>query len=231
MFQHAAATGQSAHEHAICQGQREPSPEWDLLAEPTTMELINPNSQHQNIKALYYGVYLLHRLPGQSRCEKQTAELLHKESLDSIKECLRLQQPPKQQVRQQMQWPAKNHRPDPPMAFTSTNPKAYEEMMALAGEAQQQAVAMAAIIEEERGHSTGHQCPTNCQCSANHRRSRSSGQRGESSQVTSHHRGTETGAESSQVTSCHGGTEDVNLYEYQEASWATSCQRGAIKGE
>ena len=34
MFQPTVASSQSAHEHAICQGQWEPSPEWDLLAEP-----------------------------------------------------------------------------------------------------------------------------------------------------------------------------------------------------
>ena len=137
MFQHAAVTGQSAHEHAICWSQREPSPEWDLLAEHSAMELINGDSRHQNIKALYYNVHLLCRLPGQSRCKEQTAEQLCKEILGSIKEHLRLQQPPKQWVRQQMQQLAKNPRPDPPMAFTTVNQRAYKETMALAKEAQQ----------------------------------------------------------------------------------------------
>ena len=44
---------------------------------------------------------------------------------------------PKQQARQQMQQPAENSRPNPPMAFAATNQKAYKEMMALAREAQQ----------------------------------------------------------------------------------------------
>ena len=65
------------------------------------------------------------------------AERLCKEILDSIKKHLRLQWPPKQQARQQMQWLAENPRPNHPMAFAATNQKAYEEMMALAREAQQ----------------------------------------------------------------------------------------------
>ena len=57
MFLHAAVTDQSEYEHAICQGQREPSPEWDLGAEPTTMELIGPDSTCQDMEDLYWNVY------------------------------------------------------------------------------------------------------------------------------------------------------------------------------
>ena len=142
--------------------QSSPLLEWDLLAEPFTMELINDDSQEQDIKALYYDVYILCRLPGKSRCKGQMAEWLCKEILASIMECLRLQQPPKQQVRQQMQWLARNPRPDPPMAFATTNQRAYEEMVALAREAQQQGLAAAVIIEERMS------CSTDCQCSTSH---------------------------------------------------------------
>ena len=179
MFQHTVATSQSAHVHAIHWGQREPLPEWDISEEPTTMELVNPNSQHQEIKTLYYDVYLLCRLPSWSRCKEYMAEQLHKEILDSIKKHLRLQQPPKQQARQQTQWPANNPRPDPPMAFATANQKVYEEMMAIARDAQQWALAEAAILEvrmERMGCSTDCQCSTNHQCSASCRRSRFPGQ-------------------------------------------------------
>ena len=63
IFQHATVTGQSSYKHAIHWSQREPSTEWDLLAEPTTTELVSPNSQCQDIEALYCDVYQLCRLP------------------------------------------------------------------------------------------------------------------------------------------------------------------------
>ena len=188
----------SAHECAICHGWREPLPEWDFSAEPTATELINPNSQHQDYETLYYDVYILCRLPGWSRCKEQTAEWLHKEALTSINEHLTFQWPPKQQAVQQMQQLAENPRPDPPTVFTAANQKAYKDMMALARDAQQWALAMAAIMKEERGCSTCHQHPTDHQCSASHRRSRSSGHQEESSWVTSCNKGTETRPESSQ---------------------------------
>ena len=49
MFLHATATGQSEHDHAICHDQREPSLEQDLGVEPTAMELVGPDSTHQDI--------------------------------------------------------------------------------------------------------------------------------------------------------------------------------------
>ena len=72
MFQHAAATGQCEYEHVICHGCREPSPEWDLLMEPTTMELIGPDSTYQDIDKLYWDVYQLHWLPMWGRCEEES---------------------------------------------------------------------------------------------------------------------------------------------------------------
>ena len=44
MFLHVTATGQSKHDHAICQSRREPLPKWDLGVEPITMELICSDS-------------------------------------------------------------------------------------------------------------------------------------------------------------------------------------------
>ena len=196
------------------------------------MELASLNSWCQDIKALYHDVYQLCRLPGQSRCKEQMAEWLHKEILDSIKECLRLQWPPTHQARQQMQLPANNPRPDPHTAFAATNQRAYEEMMALARDAQQWAVATAVILEEQMermGHPIDCQCSTSCWHSASCRRSRSLGCQEESPQVTPHCRETEARPESSQVTSHYWGTGDINLYKYQKMSWVTSCWRGTAQ--
>ena len=148
MIQHTVVTSQSAYESAICWGQREPLPEWDPSAEPTAMELFSPNSQCQDIEVLYCEICQLHRLPRQNRCEELTAEWLHKEIMDSIKEYLRLKWPPTQQERQQAQLPANNPRPDPHTAFAAANQRVYEEMMALARDAQQWAISTAAILGE-----------------------------------------------------------------------------------
>ena len=148
MFQHTTVTGQSAYEHAICRGQRKPLPESDLSADPTAIKLFSPNSQHQDIKALYHDVYQLYRLPRWSRCEEVMAEQLCKEILDCIKECLRLKQPSRQQVKQWMQLLVDNPRPDPHTAFATTNQSTYEEMMALTRDAQQWSLVGAVILKE-----------------------------------------------------------------------------------
>ena len=57
MFSHATMTSQSKYDHAICWGQRKPLPEWDLGMEPTTMELVFPNSTWEEIGDLYQDVY------------------------------------------------------------------------------------------------------------------------------------------------------------------------------
>ena len=57
MFFHAATTGQSEYDHAIYQGWKEPSLEWDLGTDPTAMELICPKSTQEDIGDLYWDVY------------------------------------------------------------------------------------------------------------------------------------------------------------------------------
>ena len=83
-------------------------------------------------------------------------EWLCKEILDSIKECLRLKQPPAQQEKQQMQLLANNPRPDPHMAFATTNQRAYKEMMVLARDAKQPSPCGSC---DPLG---SHQCSTSC---------------------------------------------------------------------
>ena len=68
MFHHATATGKSEHNHVIHQGRWEPSKEWDLMAEPTAMELIQPDSSWEDIVDLHHDVYQLQRLPGKICC-------------------------------------------------------------------------------------------------------------------------------------------------------------------
>ena len=55
MFHHAAVTSKIEHNCAICQGRWEPSAEWDMEAEhqPTTMELIQPDSSREYITEIY----------------------------------------------------------------------------------------------------------------------------------------------------------------------------------
>ena len=146
MFQHAMATGWSKYKHAICCGQREPSPEQDQLAEPTTMELVGPGSMCQDINKLYQDLYQLHRLPRRGRFEEVTEERICKEILDSIKEHLRLKQPLIQQEREQAQLPVDTSQPDPHMAFATVNCQTYEEIMDLAWDIHQWALVAVAIL-------------------------------------------------------------------------------------
>ena len=246
MFLHAAVTGWSEHECTICWVQREPSPKWDLGVEPTTMELVGPDSMCQDTKDLYWDVYQLHRLPEKGQCEEATEEQLHKEVLDSIKEHLWLKQLPTHPEREQMQLPADAPQPNPHMAFaamncstyefSAMNRETYEEMMALMRDNHQQALVAAAILEEwmERmSCSASWQCPTSCHWSSrhwwssSHRRSRSLGQWQEGSQVTSCYGEPKVSLESPQANSHQGGKLDINFFHYWQMPWATSCWRGS----
>ena len=239
MFQHTMVTSQSEYKCTICHGWREPLPEWDLLAEPTAIKLVNPNSQHQDIDALYWDDYQLCRLPGWGRCKEAAEEWLHKEDLDSIKECLRLKWPPTQQEKQQMQLLANTPRPDSHTVFAAMNHKTYEEMIALARDAWQWVLVAAVILEEcmermscstSHCHSTSHQCSTSHGHLANHRKSRSSGWWEEGSQVTPCCGETEATSGSSQANSHQEGMADVNFFKHQrdtaqEWMWSPSSIR------
>ena len=69
MIMHAAVTGWSEHDHAICWSWRELSPEQKLEAEPTAMELFCPSAFCQEIHELYQDVYQLYWLPGRGEFE------------------------------------------------------------------------------------------------------------------------------------------------------------------
>ena len=195
MFQHAMVTGWNEYKCTIWCGQREPLPGWDLLAEPTAMELIGPDSTHQDISELYWNIYQLSKLPRQGRSEEATEKQIHQEVLDAI---------------------AGWHPPACPCTaftamdhgmyekFTAANCGMYEEIMALTRDAHQWALVAAGILEEQMermSHSKGCQCSisyqnsSSCWCSsswqhsASHRRSWSLGWQEESPKVTSHQGG------------------------------------------
>ena len=71
IFHHAAATSKYEHDHAVCWGR------WELLAEPgteeepTTVELIRPDSFWEDIADLYQDVYQLRRLLGRILCDEE----------------------------------------------------------------------------------------------------------------------------------------------------------------
>ena len=85
MFSHATVTSQSEHNHAICWGRREPLMEQDLGTEPTTMELICPDSTEEDIADLYWDVYQFRRLLRRGHCKEGMEEHICQEILDSIK--------------------------------------------------------------------------------------------------------------------------------------------------
>ena len=228
MFLHAAATGQSEHDYAIHWGQREPSPEWDLGVEPTTMELICPNSTQEDIEDLYWDVYQLWRLPGRGQCKEATEDCLHKEILDSIKECLWLKWPSAQLEGEQRQLLADVPQPDPCMEFAAANchmfkefnaakQDSYKGMMALSRNVHQCTLVAVAFFEEKMEwmrncvswwHSRSHCHSSSCWCSGSHqcRRSRSSGHWREDLLVTSYHGEPKVRAEGPQETFCCRGT-------------------------
>ena len=57
MFGHAVATGWKEHNWAIHQHWQQPSPEWDLGAEPFAMDLIGPGMSWAKIRVIYNDVY------------------------------------------------------------------------------------------------------------------------------------------------------------------------------
>ena len=137
------------------------------------MELVGPNSMCQDIKDLYLDVYQLCRLPGRVQSKEAMEEHLHKEALDSIKECLQLKWPSTQLEGEWKQLPPNAPQTAPYMEFAATNCSTYEkfaamnqdlyeEMMSLARDTHQWALAAATILEERMERMS---CSTSCRCS------------------------------------------------------------------
>ena len=127
IFLHAAVTGWSKHDYTICWGLREPLPKWDLGVESTTMELVCPNSTQEDIENLYWEVYQLQKLPRRGQCEGANEECLHKEILNSCKECLQLKQPSTQPEGEWRQLLADIPQSDPHTEFATANCWTYEK--------------------------------------------------------------------------------------------------------
>ena len=182
MFSHAAMTGQSKYDHAICWGWREPSPEGDLGAEPTAMELVCPDSTQDDIGDLYQDVYQFWRLPRRGQWEEATMECLHQDVLDSLKECLQLKQPSTQPEEQCRQMPANIPWSDAQSEFVAANCYTYEKfmdlkedpcegMLAIARDAHCWALAAVAMLMDKiewLSHSISWQCSVSHQCSGSH---------------------------------------------------------------
>ena len=88
MFTHAEATGWKEHDQAIHQGWQQPSLKWDLGVEPSTMEVIGPETIREEFRRIYNEMYQLKRAPSVNPCDVEMAEGVHQEILNSVKECL-----------------------------------------------------------------------------------------------------------------------------------------------
>ena len=76
MFIHAVAMGQKEYDHAIQHGRQEPSPVWDLEAEPPMLELIYANSTREDIAKVYWDLYQLWQLLVKMPCDVEMEEHL-----------------------------------------------------------------------------------------------------------------------------------------------------------
>ena len=74
MFTHMEATRWKEWDHAICQGYWQPSPEWDLSAEVSTVEHMGFKTTQEEIQMVYNDVYQLKRAPGEEPCDAEMAE-------------------------------------------------------------------------------------------------------------------------------------------------------------
>ena len=123
------------------------------------MELVCSDSTQEDIEDLYWDMYQLQRLPERGQCEEATEKCLHKEILDSIKECLWLKWPSAQLEGEWRQSLANVPQPDPHTEFAAANhctyekftpaqQDSYEGMMSLVRDAHQWGLVAVALIEE-----------------------------------------------------------------------------------
>ena len=112
---HAVTMGQKEHDHAICHSRWEPSPVWDLGAEPSVVKLVYANSMREEIA----DVYQLWQLPGKMPCDAEMEEHLHKETLDAIKECLQHKWDPT--LPEELRHPTSTPRHDPQANYSTQN--------------------------------------------------------------------------------------------------------------
>ena len=153
------ATGQKEHDQAICWDQWQPSPKWDLGAEPSTMDLIGPQMSQAKIRVIYNQVYKLQKLPGRSPHDEETEERIHQEILDSIKEHLWHRWVPTQVEEELKQSPTSTSKTDTHAEFQARTHATYnhyknmwqdscKKALAVARDAHWWALAAMIILEE-----------------------------------------------------------------------------------
>ena len=190
MFSHAVA-----HDLGIHWGQHKPSPEWDLGAGPSTMDLIGPGMPQAEIRVIYSNVYQLRRSPRRSPCDKETWERICQEILDFIKECLWHRQVSEHLEEGLKQSPTGTSKTDAEAEFHTRACITYNhfknmwwdsctKVLAEAREAHHQALAAVALLKENikwLSHSVTQWWSGSCQClgshrcSGSHRRSQATG--------------------------------------------------------
>ena len=88
MFTHAKVVGLKEYHLGICWGHHQPSPDRSPQAEVSAMGLLNPQTTHEEILALYQEVYQLRRDPGEVQCSEDIAEETQAKILEVLRECL-----------------------------------------------------------------------------------------------------------------------------------------------
>ena len=90
IFAHAVATGQKEYNQAVHQGWQQPSPEQDLIVEPSTIELVGPRSSREEIRgcAVIYTSYGGHLAKALVTCDAEMEERTCQGILDSTEEHL-----------------------------------------------------------------------------------------------------------------------------------------------
>ena len=206
MFCHAVATGWKEHDWAICWDQQQPSSKQDLGAEPSTVDLIGPETSQAKIRVIYNDVYQLQRSPRRSPCDEETREGIFQEILDSVKECLWHRQVSAQLEEELRQSPTSASKMDTQAEFRARAHATYdhfnnmwwdscEEALAMVRDAHQWALVAAALLEENIeqlshsvtcGQSGSHWCLGSCRCLGSHRRSQSAGHQKQVPSAASH---------------------------------------------
>ena len=89
MFIHAAESGQKEAERIICCSCWQVLPKLDPEVHVPTMPLVGYQASSEEIRDLYWQVYMLKRLPGPPPCGPERAQKITKDIMFSLKDCLR----------------------------------------------------------------------------------------------------------------------------------------------
>ena len=151
--------GWKEYHHAIHWGRQEPSPEWNLEAEPSAIELIHPESIREEIVEIYQDMYQLWKSPGKLPCDGETEELLQQEILYSTKEHLWHKWIPTPPGEESSKHPTSSPRHEPQANYSAQNHATYDwfndiiwgsykEDLTVVRDAYWQALRAAALLED-----------------------------------------------------------------------------------